>query len=142
MRVRAWLMGLVAVACAVLVRGSTPAVAGAAPSAGTSGIPGPSCPVEVHAQNRIGRDGDHRAHRPHHVVVCRLPPRGRPRPGPAGDCRLVDATNHVATTRAVGWAQPRTDASAQPGHRYAHVVTALDRTGNESPPAQAEVHPS
>lgn len=61
---------------------------------------------------------------------------------PAGDCRLVDATNHVATTRAVGWAQPRTDASAQPGQRYAHVVTALDRTGDESPPAQAEVHPS
>ena len=60
----------------------------------------------------------------------------------AGDCRLADATNLVATTRAAGWAQTWTDATAQPGHRYTYVVTALDRSGNESAPSQADVRSS
>ncbi|PZS32768.1 MAG: glycosyl hydrolase [Pseudonocardiales bacterium] len=54
----------------------------------------------------------------------------------ATDCRIADATHLVATMRATGRAQAWTDPSAEPGQRYTYVVTGLDRTWNESAPAQ------
>ena len=50
------------------------------------------------------------------------------------DCVVADATNLVATMRAVSGYQTWTDASAG-GQRYTYVITGLDRTWNESVPA-------
>ena len=51
------------------------------------------------------------------------------------DCVVADATNLVATMRAVSGYQTWTDASAG-GQRYTYVITGLDRTWNESVPQQ------
>jgi len=51
------------------------------------------------------------------------------------DCVVADATNLVATMRAVSGYQTWTDTSAG-GQRYTYVITGLDRTWNESVPQQ------
>ncbi|GIJ75814.1 Uncharacterized lipoprotein YddW, UPF0748 family [Micromonospora phaseoli] len=49
-------------------------------------------------------------------------------------CALADATHLVETVRArPGAEQSWVDPTAEQGRRYTYVVTALDRTGNESP---------
>ena len=57
-------------------------------------------------------------------------------------CDLADAAHLVDTVRAVGGpgtAQSYVDSSAVAGHRYTYVVTALDRTWNESLPSPPRV---
>jgi len=51
-------------------------------------------------------------------------------------CDLADASRLVGTVRAVrGPLQSFTDPTAVPGQRYSYVVTALDRSHNESQPS-------
>jgi uncharacterized lipoprotein YddW (UPF0748 family) len=53
-----------------------------------------------------------------------------------GRCDVADATHLVGTVRAGGsWLQSFTDPTAVAGGRYSYVVTALDRSGNESRPS-------
>ncbi|MEP6649050.1 MAG: family 10 glycosylhydrolase, partial [Lapillicoccus sp.] len=52
-----------------------------------------------------------------------------------GDCRLADATNLVATVRAVPGYTTWTDTTAD-GQRYTYVITGVDRLWNESIPQQ------
>ena len=53
--------------------------------------------------------------------------------GLVGRCDLADATHLVGTARAGrGPLQAYTDTTAAAGKRYTYVVTALDRTNNES----------
>ncbi|GAB2563896.1 glycoside hydrolase family 10 protein [Kribbella endophytica] len=58
----------------------------------------------------------------------------------AGDwCGDNDARNLVATLRATGGQQTWTDTTAVAGHHYIYLVTALDRTWNQSIPLPAAV---
>jgi hypothetical protein len=53
--------------------------------------------------------------------------------GLVGRCDLVDGTHLVGTARATrGLLQTFTDTTATAGKRYTYVVTALDRSNNES----------
>jgi hypothetical protein len=50
-----------------------------------------------------------------------------------GRCDVADARHLVGTARkAAGVLQSFTDTTAVPGGRYTYVVTALDRSHNES----------
>lgn len=53
----------------------------------------------------------------------------------AGDCRLADATNLVATVRGTAGYTTWTDTTAA-GRRYTYVITGVDRLWNESIPQQ------
>jgi hypothetical protein len=56
--------------------------------------------------------------------------------GLPGRCDLADAKYLVGTVRASkGPLQTFTDATAVAGERYSYVVTALDRSHNESRPS-------
>jgi uncharacterized lipoprotein YddW (UPF0748 family) len=57
-----------------------------------------------------------------------------------GRCDAVDATNLVATVRANAEAlQTFTDRTAEPGTGYSYVVSALDRSHNESRPSPPRI---
>jgi uncharacterized lipoprotein YddW (UPF0748 family) len=53
----------------------------------------------------------------------------------AGDCRLADATNLVATVRGTAGYTTWTDTTPG-GQRYTYVITGVDRLWNESIPQQ------